>query len=92
MRAHYHDAEGLATKLIKKLEDNTELHLDHRALQNPKVEPIDYLLSLLLCKHLLRCIVCKVNILLRVGSVIDFVVFPSMGSCWPASACQVFQF
>ena len=41
MEAHYRAVEGVAVNLIGKLERDTELHLDHVALQVPKVEPAD---------------------------------------------------
>ena len=41
MEAHYRAVEGVAVNLIGKLERDTELHLDHVALQVPKAEPAD---------------------------------------------------
>ena len=41
MEAHYPAVEGVAVNLIGKLEHDTELQLDHVALQVPKTEPKD---------------------------------------------------
>ena len=41
MEAHYRAVEGVAANLIGKLERDTELQLDHAALQVLKVEPVD---------------------------------------------------
>ena len=41
MEAHYRVVESVAINLIGMLERDTELHLDHAALQVPKVEIVD---------------------------------------------------
>ena len=41
MEAHYRAVECVAVNLISMLERDTELQLDHVALQVPKLEPAD---------------------------------------------------